>query len=94
MDEMLERIMAKADEAARLIERAERMEKALRDIEAWARAYPLSVFPEPDAAAYVRAKLALAAEGITLDAISASAMRHVLSGVINLVKDGLHETES
>jgi len=68
--------------------KAERMEKALRDIETWARSYPLSMFPTPD---LKRAAQVLEANGMTLDAISADAMRHVLDGVINLVRDGLGE---
>lgn len=44
----------------------------------WARAYPLGVFPEPD---LKRAAELLGAGGITLDAVSASAMRHVITKV-------------
>ena len=69
-----------------LMERCERMEKALRDIESWAHAYPVNVFPKPDLR---RAAEILSINNMSLDAISADAMRHVLEGVINLVKDGL-----
>lgn len=44
-------------------------------IEHWQRAYPLDVFPEPD---LKLAHEALKAKGLTLDAVSASAYRHVL----------------
>jgi hypothetical protein len=48
----------------------------LHELDGWERAYPLTVFPEPD--------MNLAAEllvggGLTLDAVSASNMRHVVS---------------
>lgn len=65
-----------------------RMEKALHDIEAWARAYPLKVFPEPD---MTRVSYLLARDGMSLDAVSASCMRLCLSGVLCLVADGLGE---
>ena len=60
--------------------------EALEKIEAWADAYPLQVFPEPD---FARAHELLAAGGMTLDAISASNMRHVVTGVRKLAKSGL-----
>lgn len=59
---------------------------ALEKIEAWADAYPLEVFPEPD---FARAHELLTAGGMTLDAISASNMRHVVNGVRGLAKSGL-----
>lgn len=72
------------------MERACRMEKALRDIEAWARAYPVKIFTEPSAADLKIANEILAAHNMpSVDAISASAMRHVLDGIIDIVKDGL-----
>ncbi|KKL90502.1 hypothetical protein LCGC14_1904000, partial [marine sediment metagenome] len=45
-------------------------------LETWGRAYPLDIFPEPDMKA---AAELLIAGGITLDAISASNMRHVIA---------------
>ena len=56
----------------------ERLRAALEQIEQWGRAYPLSVFPEPD---LKRARELLEAGGMTLDAISADAMRHVVEDV-------------
>lgn len=47
-------------------------------LEELARAYPLSIFPEPDLA---KAHQALQAVGMTLDAISASSMRHVVTTI-------------
>ena len=52
----------------------------------WAQAYPLTVFPEPD---LVRAHEVLQAAGMTLDAISAGAMRHVIGQTRKLVTEGL-----
>ena len=55
----------------------------------WCKAYPLAVFPEPD--------LKLAAKvlkdaGLTLDAVSASAMRHVLTGIVKPLADALEDS--
>lgn len=55
---------------------------ALEKIADWCNAYPLTVFPEPDMA---KAATLLKAGGITLDAVSASNMRHVLKGVAGIV---------
>lgn len=59
---------------------------ALEKLQAWADAYPLTIFPEPD---FKRAHEVLTANGMTLDAISASNMRHVINGVRKLVDEGL-----
>jgi hypothetical protein len=73
-----------------LTEREERLEDALRQIVRWADAYPLDIFPEPDL------KLAhdlLTAHGVTLDALSAHAMRHCLVGVRKIADDALNAKE-
>lgn len=74
-------------------DQAERFERgwylrgdALEKLQQWANAYPLAVFPEPD---FAMAHELLAAGGMTLDAISASNMRHVINGVRELVEEGL-----
>ena len=67
----------------------ERYEEALRRIVQWGDAYPLEVFPEPD---LKRAHEVLQAHGMTLDAISATAMRHVVTGVSKIARDALSET--
>jgi len=59
----------------RLEDECDRYREALERIDAWARAYPLSVFPEPD---LTKAAEVLAAAGLSLDSISAHAMRHVI----------------
>ena len=56
----------------------ERMADALHRIKQWSEAYPLTAFPEPD---LKRAHEVLTAAGMTLDAISARAMRHVTTRV-------------
>jgi signal transduction histidine kinase len=79
-----ERARDELDEAA--ADEIERLRTALTEIEQWAQAYPLDVFPEPD---LKRAHVLLQAGGMTLDAVSARAMRHVLSGVADIVHKAL-----
>lgn len=64
----------------------DRMQDALHKIESWSTAYPLKVFPEPD---WKRVRELLAAGGITLDAVSASNMRHVVKGVGEIARTAL-----
>jgi hypothetical protein len=66
----------------------ERYEEALRRIVQWSEAYPLDIFPEPD---LKRAADLLRAGGITLDAISASNMRHVVEVVGRIAREALKE---
>jgi hypothetical protein len=70
-------------------ERPERMEAALRRIAQWADAYPLDVFPEADDAYLQRAQAVLVANGMSVDRISASAMRHVITQVGRIVTEAL-----
>ena len=67
-------------------DRIEQLEAALYRIKQWADAYPLEVFPEPD---MDLAATALKTFNITLDAVSASAMRHVVQGVGKIARDAL-----
>jgi hypothetical protein len=67
-------------------ERADRYEEALQRIVQWSEAYPLDVFPEPD---FRKAAELLKAGGITLDAVSASCMRHVVEGVGKIAREAL-----
>lgn len=69
--------------------REERLEDALVRIAQWAEAYPLAAFPEPDAAYYKRAAEVLQANGMTLDRLSAAAMRHVITQVGDIAKTAL-----
>jgi len=59
-------------------------QEKLRDIRLWCDAYPLSIFPEPD---LKLARKLLEAGGLTLDAVSASAMRHVLEGIRKILDE-------
>ena len=70
----------------RLLEDIERLRDELEKIVQWSEAYPLDVFPEPD---FKKARELLKAGGMTLDTISASAMRHVVEGVGRIAKDAL-----
>jgi hypothetical protein len=69
-----------------MIDRLERYEDALQAIVQWSEAYPLDVFPEPD---WKKAAELLRAGGITLDAVSASCMRHVIEHVGKIAREAL-----
>jgi hypothetical protein len=69
-----------------MTDREEVLTEALESIVRWSEAYPLEVFPEPD---LVRARALLEAGGITLDAVSAYAMRHVVDGVGKIARQAL-----
>jgi len=60
----------------------EEMTDKLCKIRQWCEAYPLDVFPEPD---FKKAAQVLKDNDMTLDAISASNMRHVLAGIKNIL---------
>jgi hypothetical protein len=51
-------------------------------INQWAEAYPLSVFPEPD---FDAVQKALAANGLSLDCVSASNMRYVITKIRDMI---------
>ena len=59
------------------------LQEKIHKIKIWINAYPLSVFPEPD---FQKAHKVLKQHGMTLDAISASNMRHVLEGSKNIIE--------
>ena len=75
----------------RMDDRIDQLEAALHRIAAWADAYPLAVFPEPDKAYYAKAAEVLTANGMTLDRLSAAAMRHVITQVGKIARDALGE---
>jgi hypothetical protein len=77
------------DEITDLHAEIAQLQAALAEIERWSHAYPLEVFPEPD---LKRAADLLRAGGITLDAVSASAMRHVIEGVGEIARRALNES--
>lgn len=62
--------------------------EALLKICQWADAYPIYVFPEPN---WEVARQALANTGITLDSVSASNMRHVVTGVGKIARAALRD---
>ena len=59
-------------------EDVEVLEEKFERVIKWINAYPLKTFPEPD---FIKAAKILKEHGMTLDAISASNMRHVLQGI-------------
>ena len=69
-----------------LEKRIAELEAALQRIDNWAKAYPIKAFPEPD---LKKAAKVLKDAGLTIDAISASNMRHVLDGVKDITKQAL-----
>lgn len=70
-------------------DRIEVLEAALWRIAEWARAYPLEVWPEPDGLYLAEAHAVLAAHGMGIDRISASAMRHVIVQVRKIAEGAL-----
>lgn len=71
-----------------MLNREDRYEEALTQIAQWSDAYPPAIFPSPD---LKRARELLEAGGLTLDAISADAMRHVIEGVGKIAKAALQD---
>jgi hypothetical protein len=84
-------------EAVRLAKPApEQLPEALQEqidrVFVWADAYPLDVFPEPD---FKRVHEVLRANGLSLDCVSASNMRHVITRVRDaLVSGGCRSSEA
>jgi len=72
-----------------LIARIEDLEEALLQIVNWSKAYPLEVFPEPSKEYFAKAHEVLTANGMTLDRLSAAAMRRVVVGVGKIARDAL-----
>ena len=71
--------------------RVEKLEEALWRIQKWSEAYPTDIFLEPD---LKKAHEVLTAAGMTLDAISAHAMRHVVNGVGEIARAALGDKPS
>lgn len=67
--------------------------EALESIESWCNAYPKTVFIEPTTEDWKSIRNILKEKGFTLDAISASNMRHVLDGVKESVVKALAKIE-
>jgi uncharacterized protein (DUF779 family) len=62
----------------------EHYDSLFEHIKGWCDAYPISVFPEPD---FKKAHEVLKANGMTLDSISASNMKHVIMQVQKMIED-------
>jgi hypothetical protein len=71
-----------------LEQRNELLEAALEKVLTWSKAYPLDVFPEPD---MKFARQLLEAGGLTIDAVSASNMRHVLTRIKAIISAALNK---
>ncbi len=72
-----------------MCERCDELEEGLRRILEWTKAYPPNIFHEPSADEAHRAHVLLRANGMTLDAFSASALRHGLEGIGEIAKGAL-----
>ncbi len=83
------RLLAMATDKQRDLEAEnEKLRNVLLRIDTWAKAYPLKAFPKPDLA---KAHEVLTAAGMTLDAIFADNMRHVLDNIKEMVSEVLKE---
>lgn len=80
-------------DAIELEDRVEDLEAALRRVIEWADAYPLTVFPAVDKDYAMAAHAVLVANGMTLDRLSADAMRHCLSGVRRIASAALDDEQ-
>lgn len=69
-------------------DRVDELEWTLTRIVQWSDAYPLDVFPKPD---YAKARELLEAGGMTLDAIAADCMRHVVERVGDIARSAFTE---
>jgi len=79
------------DEKFALEARLSKMEEALEQIVEWSKAYPIDVFPEPD---FEKVAKVLKDNGMTLDAVSASNMRHVITEVAGMATAALAQPVS
>lgn len=86
----LQQMEAELEACRRDAERIDTIMDAFHRVRVWIDAYPLSVFPEPD---FKRAREVLKANGMTIDAISASNMRHVLTGIRSIIDSAISAGE-
>jgi len=91
LEEATERLGEQAGEIKKLETRNEKFEVSLIAVLNWAKAYPIEVFPEPD---MKFASQLLEAGGMTVGAISASAMRHLLKRITEIVNESLQEPQA
>ena len=69
-------------------ENNERHDEFFTKLMNWINAYPIAVFPEPD---FKKAAKVLNDAGMSIDAISAANMRHVLSGLNEMAREAMAE---
>ena len=86
-EEKLEVYVANIDDLqdfAKLVAAKERehYDDLFAHIKGWCEAYPIAAFPEPD---FKKAHEVLKANGMTLDEISASNMKHVITQVQKMI---------
>ena len=60
----------------------EQVREPFRQINDWTKAYPIDISPEPD---LQKAREVLEKNGMTLDSISAHAMRYVVNGIAEII---------
>lgn len=72
-------------------EREETLTEALERIAQWAAAYPTDIFPKMDDGYAKRAHEVLTANGMTIDRISADAIRHALRGIGRIARGALND---
>lgn len=72
-----------------MCERCEELEEALLRIAQWSEAYPTDIFHEPSPEECQKAHKLLAANGMTIDAFSASMGRHCLRGIGKIARGAL-----
>ena len=72
------------DAACEAAEKIKELEKCLKRIKNWCDAYPIEIFPEPD---FKKAAKVLKDNGMTIDSISASAMRHITEGIKEIINE-------
>jgi vacuolar-type H+-ATPase subunit H len=66
----------------------QKLREAIEFVDNWCKAYPLKNFPEPD---FKKAHKILKEHGMTIDAISASNMRHVVKRVREELQKALED---
>lgn len=82
LSEQIDTGLEHADEVIALRERVDAQGEILHRIKQWSEAYPIDVFPEPN---LKNARNALLSAGETLDAVSAYAMRHVVTKIAAMI---------
>ena len=75
-------------------QRIAKLEAANEKVRQWVKAYPLKIFPEMTTAEWKIARQALNKVEISLDRISASNMRHVITRVGEILDEALKETQN